>query len=248
MAKRFTDTDKWKKPFIRKLPTKYKLLWLYIIDECNHAGIWQVDFPVAEIRAGEVFDENIAIEMFGNKITVFDDGEKWFIPSFIEFQYGELKTTNRAHESVISILSKHNLLNSNKPLTSPLQGAKDKEKDKDMDMDMDKEYVRPCDFLKQNEIEFEQLHMKSGITDFYDCLEQWSLSIEGSDFKYSDEQHEDYRKLKARFQKWINSWRTNKTEKDKPKPEKIPESVRLGKAKLVEVNGQMLVKPLNWQP
>lgn len=32
------------------------------------------------------------------------------------------------------------------------------------------------------------------------------------------------------------------------KTEKIPESVRLGKAKLVEVNGQMLVKPLNWQP
>ena len=35
MAKRFTDTDKWKKGFIKRLPAKYKLLWLYILDDCN---------------------------------------------------------------------------------------------------------------------------------------------------------------------------------------------------------------------
>lgn len=108
-------------------------------------------------------------------------------------------------------------------------------------------YPRPRFFLKQqNEIEFEQIEMKSCLKDFEECLEQWSLSVEGSDFAYSENQTEDYRKLKARFEKWINSWRTNKAEKDKPKPEKIPESVRLGKAKLVEINGQMFVKPLNW--
>ena len=28
MAKRFTDTDKWKKGFMRNLPTKYKILKL----------------------------------------------------------------------------------------------------------------------------------------------------------------------------------------------------------------------------
>ena len=47
MAKRFTDTDKWKKGFIRNLPAKYKLLWLYILDDCNHAGVWETDFEVA---------------------------------------------------------------------------------------------------------------------------------------------------------------------------------------------------------
>ena len=48
MAKRFTDTDKWKKGFIRNLPTKYKLLWLYILDDCNHAGVWETDFAVVD--------------------------------------------------------------------------------------------------------------------------------------------------------------------------------------------------------
>lgn len=106
-------------------------------------------------------------------------------------------------------------------------------------------YQRPLFFLKQqNEIEFEQIEMKSGLKDFQECLEQWSLSVEGSDFKYSENKSEDYRKLKARFEKWINSWRTNKAEKDKPKPEKIPDLVKQGKAKIV--NG--LIKPIDWQP
>jgi hypothetical protein len=52
MAKRLTDTDKWKKPFIKELPVEYKLFWLYILDDCDHAGVWQVDVEVAEIRLG----------------------------------------------------------------------------------------------------------------------------------------------------------------------------------------------------
>ncbi len=44
MSKRFADTDKYKKPFIRNLPAAYKLLWDYICLDCDHAGIWQVDF------------------------------------------------------------------------------------------------------------------------------------------------------------------------------------------------------------
>jgi len=71
-------------------------------------------------------------------------------------------------------------------------------------------YTRPRDFLIQhNEIEFEDIVAKSMLADFESCIEQWSLAVEGGDFKYSDNKHEDYRKLKAQFQKWINSWRNN---------------------------------------
>lgn len=128
MAKRFTDTEKWKKPFIRGLQGPYKLLWFYILDDCDHSGIWQVDIEVAQIRMGECFNLELAIELFGDKIHVFDNGEKWFIPDFISFQYGELNPANRAHNSVIQNLNKYNI----KPLVSPLQGCKDKDKDMDM--------------------------------------------------------------------------------------------------------------------
>jgi hypothetical protein len=133
MAKRFTDTEKWKKPLIRNMKAAYKLLWLYILDECDHAGIWHVDIEVAQIKIGEKLDKDEAIKAFGKKIHVFDDGEKWFIPAFIDFQYGELNEKNRAHQSVLKKLSKYGLVI--KPLTSPLQGAKDMDMDKDMDKD-----------------------------------------------------------------------------------------------------------------
>jgi len=126
MPKRFTDTDKWKKPFIRSLPTPYKLLWFYILDDCNHAGIWEVDIEVAEIRTGEKFTEKLAIEIFGDRVQKIADS-KWFLPDFISFQYGELNEKNRVHFSIIQILNKYKI----KPLTSPLQGVKDKEQDKD---------------------------------------------------------------------------------------------------------------------
>ena len=109
MAKRFTDTEKWKKKFIRNLDAPYKLLWFYICDDCDHTGIWHVDFEVAKIRTGIELIEERAIKSFGEKIVVFDNGEKWFIPSFINFQYGKLNPENRVHNSVITNLTKYNL-------------------------------------------------------------------------------------------------------------------------------------------
>ena len=110
MAKRFTDNEKWKKKFFRKLPMQYKLLWIYILDDCNHAGIWDVDIEVAEVRIGyHSFLLNELEEIFQEHIVVFKNGEKWFIPDFISFQYGTLNENSRVHQSVIQLLKRHNL-------------------------------------------------------------------------------------------------------------------------------------------
>jgi len=137
MAKRFTDTNKYKKPFIRGLQGAYKLLWDFIYHDCDHAGIWIVDFDIAQIYVGSDMPVNKAdaLKYFNNnksRIIEVDNKERWFIPSFIDFQYGKLNPENRAHFSVIQILDKYKLLNKNKMLISPLEGAKDKEQDKDM--------------------------------------------------------------------------------------------------------------------
>ena len=137
MPKRFTDTEKWKKPFIRNLSAPYKLLWLYICDDCDHSGIWQVDIDVAKIRIGEDINEQDAIKFFDDKIIKIDNGNKWFIPSFIDFQYPSgLNPDNKAHGGIIKMLLKYKLIDDQfKPLISPLQGDKvmvmDKVKDKD---------------------------------------------------------------------------------------------------------------------
>jgi len=135
MAKRFTDTDKWKKPFIRGLEAPYKLLWFYILDDCDHAGIWIVDLEIASIRCGHTFNERDVLKIFNGQVDVVRKGELWFIRDFIDFQYGTLNPENRAHKSVLDRLKKYKI----KPLISPLQGAKDKDKDTDIDKEKRKE-------------------------------------------------------------------------------------------------------------
>jgi hypothetical protein len=127
MGKRFTDTEKWKKPFLRGLEAPYKLLWLYICDDCDHAGIWQVDLEVAEIRIGEKLCQSKALAVLNDKIISLDNDTKWYIPSFIEFQYPSgLSQNNKAHVNIIKILEKYkNEIDIIKPLASPLQGAKE---------------------------------------------------------------------------------------------------------------------------
>ncbi len=147
MAKRFTDTDKYKKKFIRGLKGAYKLLWDYLYHDCDHAGIWIVDFEIAQIYLGK--DMLVSKE---DALSFFNDTEeriieisntKWFIPSFVDFQYGKLNPKNKAHNSVINILEKYDLIENckikHKGLDSSLKVAKDKDKELDMDKDLDKD-------------------------------------------------------------------------------------------------------------
>ena len=182
MAKRFTDTEKWKKPFIRGLQGAYKLLWLYICDDCDHAGIWQVDIEVAAIRIGEKIDSKEAIKSFDEKIIIFDKGNKWFIPSFLEFQYPSgLNPENRAHNSVIILLEKYNLrISNNKPLISPSEGSMDMDMVKDMDKDMVKaeKKIKFKENILLTKKEHSQLVTEFGekhVTDFYEYLAAYKV-------------------------------------------------------------------------
>jgi hypothetical protein len=181
MAKRFTDTEKWKKPFIRGLQGAYKLLWLYICDDCDHAGIWQVDIEVAAIRIGEKIDSKEAIKSFDEKIIIFDKGNKWFIPSFLEFQYPSgLNPDNRAHNSVIILLEKYNLrISKDKPLISPSEGSMDMDMVKDMDKDKVKGEKKVK--FKENILLTQKEHLQliaefgENVNDFYEYLSAYKI-------------------------------------------------------------------------
>ena len=139
-----TDTDKWKKRFLRELKPQHKLLWFYILDDCNHAGIWEVDIEVASIRVGFDLTQDDLTLLFGDKVISFDNGDKWFIPDFIEYQYGELNQNSNVHKSVINLLNKYNLegyLKGSQRVESTL-------KDKDTDIVIVKEKVKAKRFVK----------------------------------------------------------------------------------------------------
>jgi len=138
LAKRFTNSDKWKDKFLKNLPCHLKLFWFYIQDDCDHAGIWQVDMEVASIRVGEELNLEECKEAFKEEIVIFDNDEMWFIPSFIDFQYGALNPENRVHKSILLLLDKA----LTKGLIRPLEGCKDKDKDKDKAKAQDKRRAR----------------------------------------------------------------------------------------------------------
>lgn len=176
MAKRFTDTDKWKKPFIRSMEAPYKLLWLYILDDCDHAGIWQVDEDVANIKIGMAIDFKKAAAIFGDHIQVINEGEKWFIQDFIDFQYGELNPENRVHNSIITLHNKYKI----KPLKHPLKGVKDKDKDKNKEQD--KELYRSFLHLSLSLEDYRKLilegFLKSEIDDTLDAIENYKKNTQ----------------------------------------------------------------------
>lgn len=131
MAKRFIDTAVFRKPSIRAMKAPYKVLFIYLLCECDHAGVWDVELDVATMRLGIEIDHEKAVEELRGAVIPIGGGSKWYLVDFVEFQYGELNPANRVHESVLSRLQTLAIDHKKKGLTSPLQGAKDMDKDKD---------------------------------------------------------------------------------------------------------------------
>lgn len=173
MAKRFTESGKWKKKWIRQLDPKYKLFWFYLLDNCDHAGVFDADIESASFHIGLEYTEKEVLEVFNRKIVPFKT-DKWFIPKFVEYQYGELNENNRAHLSVINILNKYNLLDPNKTLIRPLKGDKEQAKVQVKVKDKSKGKSSQLESIKNNleelQSEFPTVNVKIEYDKFVDYL------------------------------------------------------------------------------
>lgn len=127
MAKRFTDTGKWSKASFSELSSKMKLVWIYLCDNCDHAGVWDINEKLLSFHLGESVTVADIQEGLGDKIKVLVESGKLFLPTFVEFQYGDLNPDNRVHKSVLSRLEK---VAPYKGLIRPLEGSKDMEQEK----------------------------------------------------------------------------------------------------------------------
>lgn len=123
MAKRFTDTNKWDDEWFLELEPAHKLLWIYILDTCDHAGVWKVNFKKASFCIGALLDKETSLKALKGRVADLGNG-KWFIEKFIPFQNGEkLNENNNAHKGILKLLKFHNIQTSpylapNKPLAT----------------------------------------------------------------------------------------------------------------------------------
>jgi hypothetical protein len=150
--KRFTETLKWSKPWFRQLQPKHKLLWQWMCDTCDNAGILDADWGLASFQIGCAFTA-ADLEAFDGRATIIPCGKVW-IPSFITFQCSTLSRDCKAHGPIFTSLEKHGI---NPETLTPIGYAespnrvfythkeKEKEKEPEMDKDKDKEKEKAKD-------------------------------------------------------------------------------------------------------
>lgn len=129
MPKRFTDTAKWQDEWFMDLPAKYKLFYLFLLDSCDHAGVWKTNFRLAEFHIGAQICAEEIHELFAGRIIEFKPGY-WFLVKFIKFQYGGIKN-DAVGKSISKIIETNKLKGAMEGLSSPYVGTKIKYKVKD---------------------------------------------------------------------------------------------------------------------
>jgi hypothetical protein len=111
MPKRFTETLKWDDPWFRALSPDAKLLWFWLVDKCDNAGIITPDFALCEFQTGikRAFEKMNEIQ---SRVAEIADG-KFIVCKFIEFQHGKLSRDCKAHNPAFQSLEKHGMIDEN---------------------------------------------------------------------------------------------------------------------------------------
>ena len=100
MGKRFTDVNKWRRPWFCNLDMKYKILWSYILDNCDMSGVWYVDLKTAGFLIGAEFEPSETFDALQKQIEPINGGARWLIKDFVRYQYGEFSKKSPVHKCV----------------------------------------------------------------------------------------------------------------------------------------------------
>lgn len=119
MSSRFTETEKWQKQNFRKLSPEAKLLFFYIVDNCDIAGFWNIDLDLASYFTGlELVDKNSfenmrptrgiegAFEELASRFIV-NENVLW-VRNFSYYQNNlPLTLSNNAHKGILKRIKNH---------------------------------------------------------------------------------------------------------------------------------------------
>lgn len=203
MAKRFMDNSIFEKQWFRELPVRLKIVWFYLINKCDHAGILNdLDVGLLSYQIGDNYTIDEILEAFNDNIEQIGDN-KFYLTKFCKFQYGELNPNVKVHKSVIKLLDKHNI-----ELDNPLVSVKDKDKDKGKDINTKKE-----EFAKRVEKEVFDMHLDPNM--IKEFIEYWTEHNDGGRVLRYEQQ--SIFNIRKRMSTWVkNSKRFNSNMKFQP--------------------------------
>jgi len=140
MSKRFTDSDKWKDSWFCDLEMQDKLLWLYLLDDCNHAGIWKVNMRLLNFSIGYTYTLDTVVEVLGKRVFQISS-EYLLIEKYLHFQYPNgLSANHKPQKAAIDMLLKHSVFDRvNKGYLKGNDTCQDTDTDTDTDTEKDKD-------------------------------------------------------------------------------------------------------------
>ena len=107
MPKRYTITEKWTDPWFRRLRPLSKVLFLYICDNCDIAGFWEIDLELAAIH---IKTSGRSLEKVWPELAkAFEiNGRKLWVRNFLRHQGNlPLNPENNAHKGIIRRLEEN---------------------------------------------------------------------------------------------------------------------------------------------
>jgi hypothetical protein len=161
MAKRFTDNEKWQDSWFTDLTNDQKIIWIYLLDHCDNAGLWKINIKNLNFFCSTNISVEELFTIFSKRITQIG-ADICLINKFCIFQYGPdfLHSKNKAVEAAINkliqvgVVKKHMGINTiSIPYQYPIDTSKEKEEEKEQEKVEDK-------FQLKEKIE-EQLKRKS---------------------------------------------------------------------------------------
>lgn len=119
MAKRFIDTGLFDDDWFMELTKDAKILWIYFLTKCDHAGMLKLNVKLCELQTG-IKDLNGVIKQLGNRIVTVSE-RLYFIPKFLQYQYpGFPYSKAKAQLSAIEILTKYGIFKNGELTVSEL--------------------------------------------------------------------------------------------------------------------------------
>lgn len=103
--KRFTETEKWKDVWFRELKGTEKLMFFYVIENCNNAGFYEEDMPMMTLQTG--MSEKLIEGAWKGLARGFIRASGWvWVRTFLKHQKNdELKYENPAHRQIIRLIA-----------------------------------------------------------------------------------------------------------------------------------------------
>ena len=113
MPQRLAVTERWEDVWFTGLSFEMMLLYVYLCDRCDCAGIWEPNWRLANFLLKREYDPEQSFSELSPKVVRLESG-KWFLPNFVLIQYkvesiDQLDPKNKAHLGVIRRLQKEGL-------------------------------------------------------------------------------------------------------------------------------------------